>query len=227
MPDQTEPQTPDTRERLLQAAVIAFGRRDYDGVSIREVVEAAGANIAAISYHFGGKQELYLATVAYLADRLHAGMADQLHQIKQAISEGEPEPCAQLLCRFLGRFLEQMLTGEVGESAPGIIFREQHRPTDAFEILYAKLLEPMHTTLASLVACHLGRAADEREVITLSHALLGQTMIFRIGRTTLLRRLNQSAYTPADIAQIKSALAGYCHSVLSTYHHNSSTDDHS
>lgn len=227
MTDQTEPQNLDTRERLLQAAVIAFGRRDYDGVSIRKVVEAAGANIAAISYHFGGKRGLYLATVAFLADRLHAGMANQRRQIEQAISLGEPQRCADLLCGFLGQFLEQMLTGKLGESAPGIIFREQHRPTDAFDILYAKLLEPMHTTLASLVACHLGRAADEREVIMLSHALLGQTMIFRIGRTALLRRLNLPAYTPADIAQIKATLSGYCRSILANAHHTPQTDDHS
>lgn len=227
MPEQTETQTLATRERLLHAAVIAFGRRDYDGVSIREVVEAADANIAAISYHFGGKQELYLATVAFLAERLRAGMADQFHEIEQAIGKGEPAPCAQLLCRFLGSFLEQMLTGELGESAPGIIFREQHRPTDAFEILYAKLLEPMHATLASLVACHLGRSADDREVITLSHALLGQTMIFRIGRTTLLRRLNLPAYSKSEITRIKSALAGYCQSLLATTLNSSSTDYHS
>jgi TetR/AcrR family transcriptional regulator, regulator of cefoperazone and chloramphenicol sensitivity len=225
MSDQIEPQNLDTRERLLQAAVIAFGRRDYDGVSIREVVEAAGANIAAISYHFGGKRELYLATVAFLADRLHAGMADQLHQAKQAINEGAPGPCAELLCRFLGGFLEQMLAGELGESAPGIIFREQSQPTEAFDILYARLLEPMHTTLASLVACHLGRVAKDREVITLSHALLGQTVIFRIGRTTLLRRLNKPAYTLSDVAQIKAALAGYCRSLLAATHHSSRMDD--
>lgn len=225
MPDQTEPQSPDTRERLLQAAVVAFGQRDFDGVSIREVVEAAGANIAAISYHFGGKRELYLATAAFLADKLHAGMADQLHRIEQAIERGEREACAALLCRFLGQFLEQMLTGELGESAPGIIFREQHRPTEAFEILYARLLEPMHATLASLVACHLGRSAGDREVITLSHALLGQTVIFRIGRTTLLRRLNQTTYAPSDIEQIKSALSGYCRALLASAHHTSPMDD--
>jgi TetR/AcrR family transcriptional regulator, regulator of cefoperazone and chloramphenicol sensitivity len=225
MPNQTEPHTPDTRERLLQAAVIAFGRRDYDGVSIREVVEAAGANIAAISYHFGGKHELYLATVAFLADKLHAGMADQFHQIEEAISRREAKCCAQLLCRFLGQFLEQMLTGELGKSAPGIIFREQSQPTDAFDILYAKLLEPMHSTLGSLVACYLGRSTSDREVITLSHALVGQTMIFRVGRTTLLRRLNQPDYALSDIVQIKAALARYCRSLLAATHHSSRTDD--
>ena len=39
MPD-TQPQahTLDTRDRLLTAALHAFGRRDYDGVSTREIV---------------------------------------------------------------------------------------------------------------------------------------------------------------------------------------------
>ena len=67
----TSPDDPgaSTRRRLLQAALRAFGRRDYDAVSTREIVEAAGANISAISYHLGGKQGLYLATAEFLAEK--------------------------------------------------------------------------------------------------------------------------------------------------------------
>ena len=48
-----------TRTRLLQTSLATFAHRDFEAVSIREIVEQAGANIAAISYHFGGKQGLF------------------------------------------------------------------------------------------------------------------------------------------------------------------------
>ncbi|MEL0586107.1 MAG: CerR family C-terminal domain-containing protein [Candidatus Thiodiazotropha sp. (ex. Lucinoma kazani)] len=206
----------ETKDRLLLAALHAFGQRDYDGVSTREIVEEAEANISAISYHFGGKQELYLATVTYLADKLHAGMIDQFSQIEQIAKEATPNQCASMLCQFLGHFLEHMLLGEVGMHAPGIIFREQNQPTAAFDILYKKLLEPMHRILATLVARYRGKAPTDQDIIIMTHALLGQTVIFRLGRTTLLRRLNQSTYKPSVIQQFKTQLSSYTLSVLNS-----------
>lgn len=206
----------DTRDRLLSAALHAFGSRDYDGVSTREIVQAAGANIAAISYHFGGKRGLYRDTLAYMADRLRSGVADQFALFEQAVKERDPERCADLLCGFLARFLELMLLDEVGRSAPGIILREQLQPSEAFDVLYERLLQPMHTALAQLVACCRGIEPTDREAITMTQALLGQTLIFRVGRTTLLKRLNQTAYSASDIEGFKRELAAYYRSMLNT-----------
>ena len=38
-----------------------FGDFGFEGVSVREIVHAAGINLAAVNYHFGSKTELYLA----------------------------------------------------------------------------------------------------------------------------------------------------------------------
>jgi TetR/AcrR family transcriptional regulator, regulator of cefoperazone and chloramphenicol sensitivity len=207
-------QTTDTRERLLLAALQAFGSRDYDGVSTREIVQAAGANIAAISYHFGGKRGLYLDTMAYMAERLRSGVAEQFGRFQQAVDDGDKRQCADLLCDFLGRFLELMLLDVVGRSAPGIILREQLQPSEAFDILYEKLLQPMHSALAQLVACCRAIEPTDREAITMTQALLGQTLIFRVGRTTLLKRLNKSAYSASDIEGFKAELAAYYRAML-------------
>jgi AcrR family transcriptional regulator len=49
---------PETRDRVLDAAERMFAERGIDGVSIRDITRAAHANLAAINYHFGSKQEL-------------------------------------------------------------------------------------------------------------------------------------------------------------------------
>ena len=43
------------------AALKLFVEKGYDGTSIRDVADAANVNLAAISYHFGGKAGLYQA----------------------------------------------------------------------------------------------------------------------------------------------------------------------
>ncbi|MDR3588346.1 MAG: CerR family C-terminal domain-containing protein [Negativicutes bacterium] len=53
----------DTQTKLLEAATLLFARKGFSAVSTRELAEAAGVNVAAISYHFRGKEGLYQATL--------------------------------------------------------------------------------------------------------------------------------------------------------------------
>lgn len=52
-----------TRTRLMTAATKLFAERGLDGVSIRELAEAANVNVAMVSYYFRGKEELYKTAV--------------------------------------------------------------------------------------------------------------------------------------------------------------------
>ena len=53
-----------TRAALLTAAADAFADKGYGGTALSTIYKAAGANAAAISYHFGGKRALYDAVLA-------------------------------------------------------------------------------------------------------------------------------------------------------------------
>ncbi|MGD2067399.1 MAG: TetR/AcrR family transcriptional regulator [Gemmatimonadota bacterium] len=48
-----------TRDALVAASRALFARRGYDGTSIRAITTEAGANLGAVTYHFGSKRELY------------------------------------------------------------------------------------------------------------------------------------------------------------------------
>jgi AcrR family transcriptional regulator len=47
-----------TRARLLDAALDLIAERGEDGVTLRELTDAAEANVAAVSYHFGSLKAL-------------------------------------------------------------------------------------------------------------------------------------------------------------------------
>jgi AcrR family transcriptional regulator len=51
----------DAKQRIMQAAKRMFAHQGFNGTSIREICEEAGANVALVSYHFGGKDQLFRA----------------------------------------------------------------------------------------------------------------------------------------------------------------------
>lgn len=65
----------ETRRRLIDAGAELFARKGYQDTSIREIVLAAQANIAAVSYHFRGKEGLYREVIAFLVDPMSADNA--------------------------------------------------------------------------------------------------------------------------------------------------------
>jgi len=58
-----------TRARLLEAALTLISERGEEGVTLRELTDAAGANVAAVSYHFGSLQALCDAAVEHALER--------------------------------------------------------------------------------------------------------------------------------------------------------------
>ncbi|MFB9328786.1 TetR/AcrR family transcriptional regulator [Paenibacillus aurantiacus] len=52
---------PDVKMRLLIAAKRLFAKQGYEGTSVRQICEEAGANVALVSYHFGGKENMFQA----------------------------------------------------------------------------------------------------------------------------------------------------------------------
>lgn len=54
---------PSTRRRILRAALKAFARHGFDGVSLRTIADEAGVNHQLIGHHFGSKQDLWDAAL--------------------------------------------------------------------------------------------------------------------------------------------------------------------
>lgn len=64
-PDPAEPagRAQATRERILDAAERLFAEHGFAATSHRQITAEAGVNLAAVNYHFGSKEELFLEVV--------------------------------------------------------------------------------------------------------------------------------------------------------------------
>lgn len=133
-----------TPERLLDAAEALFAERGIDAVSVRAVNAAAGANVAAVHYHFGSKEALVAAVLRRRMDALGARRLAILEALPadapsvRAVVEALVVPLAELGADPAGpgrayvRVLA-MLQGGGAESRAllGTAFAPQFEPFDA------------------------------------------------------------------------------------------------
>lgn len=76
----------DTKSRLLETAATLFAEHGYRGASVRHICDLARANPGAVSYHFGGKKQLYRTVLRRAASSL-----SEL-TIAEAETDGESPP---------------------------------------------------------------------------------------------------------------------------------------
>jgi len=77
-------------ERILDAAEQLFAQRGYHGVSLRDITRAAGVDVALVSYHFGGKRELFTAVFERRAEVLNRERLERLDEVCHAARPGSP-----------------------------------------------------------------------------------------------------------------------------------------
>jgi AcrR family transcriptional regulator len=66
----------DTRQALLASARELFAAHGYRGASIRAITRRAGANLGAVTYHFGSKQALYGAVLGSVIEPFRDHLAE-------------------------------------------------------------------------------------------------------------------------------------------------------
>ncbi len=110
----------DTKERILDAAERLFVEKGFAGTSLRAVTAAAGANVAAIHYHFGGREQLLRAALERRIRPINEARLTRLDALERA-------PGRPTLESVLHAFVDPLLEEAAGEGVPqlaGMLFYE-------------------------------------------------------------------------------------------------------
>lgn len=106
---QAIPPKTDTKIRILDAAEPLIAAKGFTGTTLRNIASAADVNLAAISYHFGSKEELFRAIVQRIAVPVTERQIDRLDQLRQ---KSDPVAIEALLTAFISPPLEFMMGDE-------------------------------------------------------------------------------------------------------------------
>lgn len=173
--------------RLLDTAVEHFGRQGFEGASTRAIAAASGTAMSSITYHFGGKEGLYLAVADHIAAKIAVRQSDVL-KVARDVGVASREDATSLLLEILESFARMMLATE-SAAWSSFIVREQQHPTAAFERLYEGAMKEMVETFVALVT-RVRTDLDHREVRATAVMLYGQALVLRVGHASVCRILD-------------------------------------
>ncbi|MFZ7128034.1 MAG: CerR family C-terminal domain-containing protein [Desulfobacterales bacterium] len=193
----------DARERLIQAGIEIFAENGFNATTTRMLAEKAQVNLSAIPYYFQGKEGLYRATVEHIAEVLSAYLSPFLERIRELPGDDlTPEAARDLLRTLLSTLVDVICGNPEMVGFARIILREQMAPTPAFDLIYPRVMQRVLGALAKLFGAITGEA-DERSRILKAFMCIGQILIFRAGRETIVRRLGIEGYSDEEIREIR------------------------
>jgi TetR/AcrR family transcriptional regulator, regulator of cefoperazone and chloramphenicol sensitivity len=176
------------KSQLIAAALAQFGEYGLHATT-RDIAALAGQNIAAITYYFGSKEDLYLACAQWIADFMGSNFHTMAEAGEQLLSEPTiNRPAIRELILQASRQMILLLTQDETVNLSKFISREQLSPSSAYQLIHDQVISPLHAHLTKLIAAYTGRDPADTQTILHTHALLGEILAFRLGRETILLR---------------------------------------
>lgn len=195
-----------TREKLLTAGLRLFAVKGFEAVGTRELAAAAGVNIAAIAFHFGGKEGLYGEVVRGVAREL-SGLHRAALEAARTESDAAGETSMPRARRAITRLIAALLSSNRSQWMSLLLQREFITPSPAFEALYEEAVRPCLLALSALVAEAAGLPEDSLDNRVLAYSLFTVASAFtRNGN--FLRFAGKTGYDPRDAEAIGQAVAG-------------------
>jgi AcrR family transcriptional regulator len=198
-----------TRGRLLEAAGEVFADQGFKAATVRDICTKAGANVAAVNYHFGGKEGLYKAVFRH-AHRCAVGQAEQAVMMAQGVT-GE-----ERLAIFVRGFLMNIFAEGQAAWHGKLMTREMTEPTAAMDELAREDIRPRANLLEGICREVLGKGATTELAQFCARSVIGQLIFYHHARPVIERLFPDFDYSPAAIAKVadhvtKFSIAGMRH----------------
>ena len=129
-----------TRLRLFEAAERQFATKGYNAASVRDITNEAETNIAAVNYHFGGKENLYIE----MYRRILLEMRDARLKVLNAAMNDPDATLESVLTGFAHVFFEPLKEGSShADYLLPLWLREMTEPRLPERLMFDQFLAPV------------------------------------------------------------------------------------
>ncbi|HWP57621.1 MAG TPA: CerR family C-terminal domain-containing protein [Candidatus Acidoferrales bacterium] len=197
-----------TERRLLEAAGEIFAQYGYQAATIRQICERAGTNVAAVNYHFGDKQGLYMAVLRSVP---------KAHAIKYPANSGKVAGAERKLYAYVRSFLQRVFDNGRPGWHTKIIAREMIEPTAALDMLVEEVARPLHEELRAIVRELLGPRASDSAVRLCTLSILSQCVYYHHARAVIERLYPENKPAVKDVDRLANHITRFSLAALKAY----------
>ena len=179
-----------TRERLIEASGIVFAEKGFNGATVREICLKAGANVAAINYHFRDKMGLYIEVLRRSMKLAHEETIDP--------SGMEPEAVLTAVIHGMVRRMHRAREGAAWHVR--IMAHELAQPTAALDRVVEEVIGPRYEMLRTIVSRVTGLPLEHESTRMCVLSVIGQIVHYAHGWPVISRVCPTMIFDPDLIA---------------------------
>jgi AcrR family transcriptional regulator len=188
----------DPRVRLLEAAGQIFAEKGFKGSTVRDIIQRAGVNLAAVNYYFRDKEGLYVEAVK-------AAICGGSFVVPDWPAGTPPEV-------KLADFIRAEVFAVLGGNRPvwhrQLMMQELAQPTPACAALVAGTIRPRAEMLGSILQELLPDApADQRHLI--AHSIVGQCVFHRLAQPIVSLLVGEEEYRSYDAERLAQHITAF------------------
>lgn len=195
-----------TRKRILDAAEKLFARRGFHGVSVRDITQDAGVDVALVNYHFGSKQALLDSVLTRRSEVLNAERMQLLNACIDKAKPGTPS-LDQVIDAFTHPLLNRSEKGGAGWKAYFALIAQVNNSTEFGGVIMTRYFDPVvrvfvDTLKAALPDC------DPRDIYWSYHFLSG-ALTLTFAETGRIDNLSGGLCRSSDLDSVHERLVPF------------------
>jgi AcrR family transcriptional regulator len=191
----TETEAAPTKQRVLEAAEELFATSGYDGTSVEEITRRAKANRAAVSFHFGGKERLYIEAVKYAHRNCIQGAP---------FPEWPTNTSATERLRGFIRTMIARMTADISAASAQLMMREMVQPTAACEEVVQEYIRPMASVLIGILDEMLPAEMSQRKRYLLGFSIVAQCLFYKTNRPIAAKLIGEDEFKKLDVETLSN-----------------------
>ncbi len=172
------------KERILYEAEVLFAERGFYAVTVREITRAARCNLAAVNYHFGNKQNLYMEVFRCLWKPRAKRVLVRFEKLLEAQGERTLQGIIHAIAEA---FIKGPLSEEERLRHSQLMIREMARPTEAFEMVIGDVIGPFQQKLVELIRPFMPREMGRVALLLHIQSIISMVIHFNFARNPVMR----------------------------------------
>ncbi len=197
---------PAGKDRILDAAEQLFARHGFYGVSVRDITEAAGVDVALVNYHFGSKRELFTAVFQRRAELLNPERLARLEEVRRAALPGVAT-LEDIVNSFTSPMLERSARGGPGWKSYFALVAQVNNSPEWGPVLMTRHFDPLVERFIEVVREALP-GCSPRDVYW-GYQFLTGALTLTFAETGRIDKLSGGLCKSSDLDSVHERLAPY------------------